>query len=99
MNDSELDAQTKSHIVLTGGTSNLPGLTDLMGRTIATKVRTGLPIADGIPEELLNPNHATGVGILKWVLKNDNKENGINNSSNSKKKTGIFSRIGQIIKK
>ena len=103
LNDSELDAQTKSHIVLTGGTSNLPGLTDLMGRTIATKVRTGLPIADGIPEELLNPNHATGVGILKWVLKNDNKENAINNkidySSNSKKKTGILSRIGQIIKK
>jgi cell division ATPase FtsA len=98
LDDSELDAETKSHIVLTGGASSLPGLADLMRRTIATKVRIGTPIMDGIPSELLNPSHATGVGILIRVLKNAFKGNKPNNkigyNPKGKLKTGMLSRIG-----
>ncbi len=57
-------------LVLTGGSSNLPGI-DALGRDILRMpVRVGVPsnIA-GISDTLYNPAYATGVGLLLWGLR------------------------------
>jgi cell division protein FtsA len=56
-------------LVLTGGTSNLPGLATLMRRTLNMPVRHGVPEVKGtLPKELKDPAYATSVGILLWAL-------------------------------
>ena len=56
-------------LVLTGGTSNLPGLPTLLQRSLAIPVRQGVPILRGaLPEELRNSAYATSVGILLWAI-------------------------------
>jgi len=57
-----------SRLVLTGGASNMPGLTGLMERSLTLPARRGLPTFRGIlPEELNDPSYATGLGILLWA--------------------------------
>jgi cell division protein FtsA len=57
-------------LVLTGGASGLPGLDDMMRRTISRHVRIGVPDSvPDIPEELRAPKFATSVGILLWAIK------------------------------
>ena len=57
-------------VVLTGGASGLPGLDDMMRRTISRHVRIGVPDSiPEIPEELHFPKFATSVGILLWAMK------------------------------
>ena len=56
--------------VLTGGSAGLPGLDALIQRTLANRVRIGVPNGHrGVPNELRSPAHATSVGILFWALK------------------------------
>ena len=57
-------------VVLSGGTSNLPGLEQLMRRTLGMRVRLGSPDQrPGLPAELQSPAHSTGVGIMIWASK------------------------------
>lgn len=56
-------------IVLTGGSSRLPGLDEMARRIIGPNVRVGganppFPI----PDELRGPEFATGVGLVAWAL-------------------------------
>jgi len=57
-------------LVLTGGASGLPGLDDMMRRSISRHVRIGVPngVSD-MPDELRSPKYATSVGILLWAMK------------------------------
>ena len=72
--DFENNPQYK--IVLTGGTSNLNGLTELIARNITTNVRIGSPKLGlnnlvkfkNIPEELKNPRFATVLGMVLWSI-------------------------------
>ena len=72
--DFENNPQYK--IVLTGGTSNLNGLSDLISRNITTNVRIGSPKLGlnnlvkfkNIPEELKNPRFATVLGMVLWSI-------------------------------
>ena len=57
-------------VVVTGGTSNMPGLEQLMRRTLSMRVRIGVPDRpQGLPSDLRSPAHSTGVGIMVWALK------------------------------
>ena len=57
-------------LVLTGGASVLPGLDDMMRRTISRHVRIGVPNSvPNIPDELRSPKFATSIGILLWAMK------------------------------
>lgn len=57
-----------ARLVLTGGASNLPGLSELMQRTVSMPVRQGLPDMPGdLPHALEDPIYATCVGILLWA--------------------------------
>jgi cell division protein FtsA len=60
-------------LVLTGGTSNLPGLHDLVRRNLTHRARIGAPDGNrNIPEALKVPSHSTGVGILLWARNQQN---------------------------
>lgn len=55
-------------IVLTGGTSNLPYITDLCEYMTGLKVRTGNPsdyISDSVTEEVRKASYATAIGLVK----------------------------------
>ena len=55
-------------LVLTGGTSGLPGIDHLFRLTLGSKVRIGIPHGRGLmPDDLRTPAFATGVGILLWA--------------------------------
>ncbi|MFH0846606.1 MAG: cell division protein FtsA [Chloroflexota bacterium] len=60
-------------IVLTGGTSNLPGLAELASEITRLPVRIGMPASlYGVSQEVLNdPAYATSVGLLLWKMKNE----------------------------
>ncbi|MCS6825390.1 MAG: cell division protein FtsA [Caldilinea sp.] len=62
-------------LVLTGGCSQLPGFAELGRKVLGMPVRigaahSGLPIL-GLTRSLLNPSHATSVGLLLWGLHED----------------------------
>jgi cell division protein FtsA len=70
MAEAGIDDTTKSTLVLTGGSSRLPGLDTLVKRHLTPNVRIGgaNPIS-GLPEILRGPEFATSVGLLMWALK------------------------------
>ena len=56
-------------LVITGGTSKLPGLEAMTKRTLTRSARIGVPNGNRrLPDELKEPAHATGVGILLWAV-------------------------------
>lgn len=72
LEESAIEGISKYKIVLTGGTSNLPGIAELFQRSLAVQVRKGVPGGrKGFPEELRNPRYATAVGILQWAAEQE----------------------------
>ena len=67
--DDELAGESiADRLVLTGGASNLPGLADLMQRSLTIPVRSGLPNVPGsMPDEIRDPAYATAIGMLEWA--------------------------------
>ena len=67
---SEYEALVPAGMVLTGGSSNLPGI-DALGRDILKlPVRIGVPTnIYGITDTLRDPAYATSVGLLLWGTK------------------------------
>lgn len=59
-------ARYASHsVILTGGTSNLVGLADMMAEALSRPVRVSRPeAATGLPPQVLSPAFATGLGLL-----------------------------------
>ena len=56
-----------SRAVLTGGASELPGISEIFQRYLGRAVRLGRPIDFAIEDEVADPSHATGVGMLVWA--------------------------------
>ena len=72
LDESDIEGLSRYNIVLTGGTSNLPGIAELFQRSLAVQVRKGVPGGrDGFPEELRDPRYATAVGILQWAAEQE----------------------------
>jgi cell division protein FtsA len=71
-------------IVLTGGSSNLPGIAELGSKVTRLPVRVGSPFnLYGIADSLCDPAYATAVGLLLWKKRTPVIESGW------KQKTGI----------
>ncbi|MBK8047395.1 MAG: cell division protein FtsA [Anaerolineales bacterium] len=80
-------------LVLTGGCSQLQGLTELGRGVLNMPVRVGTPATNlpitGMSRNLLTPTYSTSVGLLLWGLNADERsihtryeaDNGANNSS------------------
>ncbi|GIV97069.1 MAG: cell division protein FtsA [Herpetosiphonaceae bacterium] len=57
-------------VVLTGGTSQLPGLEDLAREMLGMPVRIGAPAdLSGLAEAIDSPPYATSVGLVRWGLR------------------------------
>ncbi len=60
-------------LVLTGGSSNLPGIAELAQEIARVPVRVGEPVSlFGVSDQLRDPAYATSVGLLLWKMRNQN---------------------------
>jgi cell division protein FtsA len=65
---SGYDGLLPAGMVLTGGTSSLPGIRQLASQVLGIPVRTAGPEKlIGMADQLKNPAYSTGVGLLHWA--------------------------------
>lgn len=87
------------HIVLTGGASELAGLSDYAARIFAKSVRLGRPRhLPGLPEQGVGPAFATATGLLQHVMREPSEAGPYAQPRMLKTGTGYFSRVGQWIR-
>jgi len=87
---------TPSGFVLTGGTSNLPGLAQLAEAVLRMPVRIGQPLSTGIYGilDILNdPAYATTLGLILWQVE------GKKGSEISVKRRGIWGTTGNLFRR
>jgi cell division protein FtsA len=66
---SGYDGLLPAGLVLTGGSSALPGIRSLAAQTLNLPVRIAMPEnLIGMSDKLLSPAYSTSVGLLKWAL-------------------------------
>jgi cell division protein FtsA len=66
---SGYDGLLPAGVVLTGGTSLLPGIRSLAGRVLGMPVRVAYPEnLVGMVDQLDSPAYAASVGLLKWAM-------------------------------
>jgi cell division protein FtsA len=64
-------------VVLTGGTSLMSGAVELAEQVFQMPVRRGVPSGlTGLAENVRDPRHATGVGLILHALESESGENG-----------------------
>ncbi len=72
---SGFDDMIAAGLVLSGGTSSLPGIAELSEMVLRMPVRVGIPKGiHGLADSLNSPAYATSVGLLHWAM----QENGHN---------------------
>lgn len=89
--------QLKSGIVLTGGTSLLPGIEDLAQKIFGLPVRLGIPTkvsSAGLAQEAINPIFSTAVGLSIYGFLNNEKRNKNIKTEKSKDK---FAELNKVI--
>ena len=75
LQEADVEDICKLRLVITGGTSNLPGLEALTQQLLTNRVRIGMPNGNGsIPDELKAPAYSTGVGLLLWAASRSDPE-------------------------
>jgi cell division protein FtsA len=66
---SGYDGLLPAGMVLTGGTSALPGIKRVASQVLNMPVRTAQPEnLTGLVDRLNSPAYSTGVGLLRWVF-------------------------------
>ena len=64
-------------VVLTGGTSLMPGVVELAEQVFEMPVRLGIPHGlGGLSANVADPRFATGVGLVLYAVRSENSENG-----------------------
>ena len=100
LNEAGYQETSEVRLVLTGGSASLPGLEDMIRRTITRHVRIGSPdIVPGIPEELRSPMFATSVGLLLWAIEQQVAPAEINRSNNQEHEGYPSGRMFRFLKK
>ena len=103
LREADVEDISSLDLVITGGTSNLPGLEDLMRQSLTNSVRIGVPEDHGsIPDALKKPAYATGVGILMWAA-NQGYPAGAQTGNGTRSKAGesrngLISRLFKQVK-
>ncbi len=71
---SGYDGLLSAGVVLCGGTVQLSGIQELARDILGLPVRIGMPEGlDGLVDQILNPAHAVGVGLMGWGLTVDTR--------------------------
>jgi len=95
MPNSDYSSLAPAGLVLTGGTSNVPGLEALARAALRIPVRIGEPMGVyGITDILHNPSYATGVGLLLWGIRNQERP-----TWQAKKQSGVLGNFFSALKK
>ena len=67
LNASPFAADPRGRVILTGGASQLSGLTELAARILGRQVRIGRPLGlAGLPEAAKGPAFAAAAGLLVY---------------------------------
>lgn len=88
-------------VVLTGGTAQLPGLTEAVERTLGLPARVGAPRGlRGMPEHLNAPAFSTAAGLLLWGAQQANGAHPIG-AAGERGRHGhpLPARVGQFLKR
>jgi cell division protein FtsA len=86
-------------IVLTGGASNLPGLSELGEKITHLPVRIGAPTnMIGVSDTLRDPAYATSVGLLMWKAHHSGSESRNLTVSEPKGVSGMFNKVFNFLK-
>ena len=73
--NSEYETLVPAGLVLTGGSSNLAGISTLGREILQLPVRVGSPShMEGIADVLCDPAYATSVGLLAWGVKHERSQ-------------------------
>ena len=98
---SGYDGLLPAGMVLTGGTSLLPGIKRIASDVLAMSVRTAQPEnLTGLVDRLKSPAYSTGVGLLRWALSMHDQDLGAGRSRRPKgEKSMDFMKklIGRIL--
>lgn len=71
---SGYDGLLSAGVVLCGGTAQLAGIQELARDVLGLPVRVGVPEGlDGLVDQILNPAHAVGAGLMGWGLTVDTR--------------------------
>ncbi|MBE0415338.1 MAG: cell division protein FtsA [Dehalococcoidia bacterium] len=85
-------------LVLTGGTSNLPGVEVLGQKVLGLPARVGIPMGVyGIADVLPDPAYATSVGLLLWSIRKEEGEVGWQSRRISQPFQRLFLRLRRLI--
>ena len=99
LQEAEIGDITKTRVVSTGGTSNLPGLQGLMQRILTNSVRIGIPGSNQkIPPELRAPHFATAVGILLWARDNGPSPESATNGHSPAYRNGHSGLVSRLLR-
>ena len=97
LNNSGFAARAGQRIVLTGGGSQLTGLTEAASRVFGRPVRIGRPLGiKGLPDKAKGPAFSTAIGLL--IYPQIAQMEHVENRAGSHKKTGTagyLARVGQ----
>ena len=75
MPNSNYEELIPAGLVLTGGSSNLAGLSTLGQDVLNLPVRIGVPDSyGGIGDVLQNPAYATSMGLILWAAKHQGRK-------------------------
>src|SRR5512140_3203304 len=86
---SGYDGLLPAGMVLTGGTSSLPGIRRVASEVLGMPVRTGQPDnLVGLVDKLNSPAYATSVGLLHWALTMHDQELAIGKPHRSRRVKG-----------
>ena len=78
MTEAGIQDPGSANVVLTGGSSQLPGIDDLFKRQLTPKLRIGGANSSlDVPEALRAPEFATSVGLLRWALRQPSGKVGV----------------------
>lgn len=74
LDESGLGAFLPRRVVLTGGTSQMPGIRELAQHVLDRQVRLGRPIRmQGLPDAISGPAFATAAGLLTYLSERSNE--------------------------
>jgi len=84
-------------VVLTGGTSLLPGITDVAQDVFNIAARVGYPHKfSGLGDQILSPEYSTLAGLILWGHENFNISNNVFTKNKKEENSGFLKKVKTI---
>jgi cell division protein FtsA len=99
---SGYDGLLPAGMVLTGGTSLLPGIRSLASKTLAMPVRTAQPEKLlGLTDKIHSPAYSTSVGLLHWAaaMQEVSTQEGVRKTNKPKSENQSWNSVKNLLKR